>query len=166
MTAMFECPHGFSIWEASDAHLAQPLVQQLDREIFPEDEAISPFDLEESTWFVLSKETLLCVYAACDKRTAVQRYVGFGGVRKLTYENSAILTRAGVAEDVRGRGLHRVLIQARIDWAKSRQLDSIITYTSVDNHASSNNLIDLGFKLYNPAHPWVGEGFLYWIRSL
>jgi predicted GNAT family acetyltransferase len=71
------------------------------------------------------------------------------------------LNSAGVKPAFRGQGLHKRLIKVRLAYAKRHDLP-VITYTSLSNTASSNNLIHCGFKLYLPENAWVGKDYLYW----
>lgn len=57
------------------------------------------------------------------------------------------LIRAGVHPKHRGRGLQSRLIQARLKRAAEVGLREVHTYTVTDNPASSNNLIEAGFRM-------------------
>jgi predicted acetyltransferase len=76
------------------------------------------------------------------------------------------LSRAGVIESHRGRGLQKRMIRLRAKASKRRGSTYIVTYTSQDNYASSNNLASCGFKMYEPEVKWSGSEFLYWIKTL
>ena len=58
----------------------------------------------------------------------------------------ARFTRAGVMPEARGKGLQKVLIQARLTWCKRRGIKVVKTYTSIDNHASRASLLACGFQ--------------------
>lgn len=92
--------------------------------------------------------------------------VAFGGLRVSKVERSAYLCRAGVHPKVRGAGLQTKLIQARIKWARKEGLQSLITDTVHGNFYSANNLINLGFRMYNPAAPWANDDSSYWRLTL
>ena len=60
-------------------------------------------------------------------------------------EGESILSRCGVVEEFRGRGIQRRLIRARIKRAITRGVKAITTYTARWNKHSSENLASLGF---------------------
>lgn len=76
-----------------------------------------------------------------------------------------IFNRAWVHPNCRGNGMQRKMIKVRIKAAKE-QCHTVITYTLINNHHSSNNLIKCGFMLYNPEYAYSGKGNLYWIKYL
>lgn len=125
------------------------LVALLDAQVF-DYEQDSPVALEGVHWWV-----------AFDKETPV----AYAGV-KITSERVAFLCRAGVLPSHRGKGLQAKLIRVRVAWAKRQGVKQVITYTVLDNPASSNNLIRCGFRLYTPEWKWVGNEALYWSRNL
>lgn len=59
------------------------------------------------------------------------------------------LTRAGVLEKYRGNGLQRILIDQRIQKGIELGYNRFIS-TTFDNPYSANNLISLGFRMYEP----------------
>lgn len=124
------------------------LVRRLDCAIFPHDD---PPNVDGSRWWL-----------AWDGDEAV----AFGGARPLSREPALLLERCGVLESHRGQGIQLRLLRARVRWAYELRVDSVITYTHPQNPASANSLIHAGFRLYLPANPWAGEGFLYWRRDL
>jgi len=90
--------------------------------------------------------------------------VGYATAREL--EGCLYLNSAGIIKEARGKGLQKRLIQCRVKYAKRRGLETVITYTSVDNAASINNLIACGFRAYTPAYAWAGAEWVYWRRVL
>lgn len=76
-----------------------------------------------------------------------------------------IMNRAWVHKRYRGNGYQKKMIFRRIQTAKST-CHTIITYTTVDNVVSANNLIKCGFKLYTPEYAYGRSEMLYWIRKL
>jgi GNAT superfamily N-acetyltransferase len=127
------------------------VIEKLNRKILPRDPLGA--ELTESWWWVMN-----------DGR----RPVGFCGARPLEAEPKVwFLSRSGLLPAYRGRGLQRRLIRARERCARSLDGDGtwMITYTVVDNPASSNNLIRCGYQLYTPDWRWAG-GSLYWRRAL
>jgi len=121
-------------------------IKRLDRMLFSAD---TPINYAQSHWW-LAKDG--------------NKSVAYAGL-KVVDKNLAFLSRAGVTQNARGKGIHRRLIQVRTRWAWLHQLNTLITYTLVSNHPSSNNLIRTGFLLYDPEWAWVGRGVLYWIKT-
>ena len=76
--------------------------------------------------------------------------VAFGGSRFWKPDNAMFLCRAGVLARARGNGLQRRLIRARLRHARERKTQGVMTYTSIDNYASVNNLIRCGVTLWEP----------------
>lgn len=73
------------------------------------------------------------------------------------------LSAAAVLRKFRGRGIQRKLIKARIDEARRRKWDRVVSYTYNDNVASANSLIDCGFRRFAPARPWDNPKLVqYW----
>jgi GNAT superfamily N-acetyltransferase len=92
--------------------------------------------------------------------------VAFAGVvPSMRWSDSGYLCRAGVIPDARGKGLQKKLIGVRIRQAKSNGWRWLITDT-YENPASSNSLIAMGFKLFEPSVPWGAKGTLYWRLKL
>ena len=73
-----------------------------------------------------------------------------------------IFVRAWVQKSWRGRGLQMKLIKARLKAAKGFK---VITYTTVDNIPSANNLIKCGFTLYTPEYQYAGPNMLYFRKA-
>ncbi len=92
--------------------------------------------------------------------------VGYAAMRYLTADKCGYFSRAAVLNKHRRRGLHRRLVRARINFAKRQGWQGVITYTAIDNLASANSLMALGFRLYSPAYRYVGKDFLYFVRML
>lgn len=103
-------------------------------------------------------------------------WVGFDGSQPACFaglnvfsegsKKCGFLIRAGVQPNYRGQGLQSTLIKIREREAKRLGISTLITYTVVENTASSNNLIQGGFKLYKPEWAWVGYDVNYWIKDL
>ena len=124
-------------------------VVMLDSQIFDYDQD-SPVATEGAHWWV-----------AFDGEAPV----AYAGV-KISDEKLAFLCRSGVLPDYRGKGLQAKLIRARVSWARKQGIKQAVTYTVLDNPASSNNLIRCGFKLYIPEWKWGGKEALYWFCKL
>lgn len=95
-----------------------------------------------------------------------KRVVGFCGSLYWGPDNVVFLCRSGVLPEARGRGLQRRMIKTRVAHAASIGAKGCISYTSVENPVSSNNLIRCGFELYEPDYKWAGEGYLYWWKTV
>jgi len=88
--------------------------------------------------------------------------VAFAGVvRSIKWTDTGYLCRAGVLDGYTGHGLQRRLITARIKQAKKLGWNWLITDTTA-NPASSNSLINAGFKIYTPGQPWSFRNAIYW----
>lgn len=75
-----------------------------------------------------------------------------------------MFNRAWVHPDYRGQGIQKRMIKARLRAAK-RYGNTAITYTTVDNDKSANNLIRFGFKLYVPEYKYAGKEMVYFIKT-
>ena len=121
----------------------------LQKKILPAD---MPSPTDRGHWWI--------VYAECGKPVAFA-----GLVRSIKWTDTGYLCRAGVMDGFTGNGLQLRLIKARLQKAKKLGWAWCITDTT-DNPASSNSLINAGFKLYTPANPWGFSRALYWKRKL
>jgi GNAT superfamily N-acetyltransferase len=117
----------------------------LQKKCLPHDK---PYSVDHGHWWV--------AYAEDGKP------VGFAGLtRSSQWLNAGYMCRAGVLPDYQGHGLQKRLIQVRIRKAKTLNWEWLLTDTT-DNPASSNSLIAMGFKLYEPTVPWGFKNSLYW----
>ena len=88
--------------------------------------------------------------------------VGFGGVVPSSrWADTMYLCRAGITRAHQGQGLQKRLIRERIKVAKALGMNWVITDTN-ENPASANNLIAMGFKMFEPSEPWGFKTALYW----
>lgn len=93
--------------------------------------------------------------------------VGYAGARApAEWPGVYFLSRAGVLEEARGKGLQRRLVRARVARARRLGCHSCITYTSPDNAPSMRTLIACGFKPYVPEPAYVGASYVYWRKAL
>ena len=76
-----------------------------------------------------------------------------------------IFNRAWVKKNYRGQGIQRRMIKTRIK-AASTFCHIAITYTTLDNFPSANNLINCGFRLYLPEYSYGGSDKLYFQKLL
>jgi len=121
---------------------------ELQRKTFPSDPADQP--TEKELWWLLYHES---------------KPVGFCSMKAFGDEPGVyLLMRAGILDGHTGKGLQRRLIRTRVQRAKDLGARILLTSTALDNPASSNNLAREGFKLYNPAYPWMAKGYLYWFK--
>lgn len=89
--------------------------------------------------------------------------VAFVGVEPVD-EQHAYLSRVGVLEGHRGRGLQRTLMQ--LAECHTFPTHPVMVSTTYDNPPSANNFIRLGYMTYEPTTRWGAEGTCYWIKSL
>jgi GNAT superfamily N-acetyltransferase len=76
------------------------------------------------------------------------------------WANCGYLCRSGVLSFYRGQGLQKRLIRARV--IKGRQLGYEYVFSDVnDNAPSANNLVDCGFRFYDPNSPYGDDKTLY-----
>jgi GNAT superfamily N-acetyltransferase len=92
--------------------------------------------------------------------------IGFCGLTHVTsWDAAGYLSRGGVIDEYRGKGLQRRMINVRVQKARKVGWNWLISATR-DNIPSSNNLISCGFKMYAPQHEWLDGHSLYWIRKV
>ena len=109
--------------------------------------ADKPMVVDSGHWWV----------AYCEDKPA-----GFAALsRSSQWINAGYMCRAGVLPAYQGHGLQKRLIQARINKARSLNWEWLVTDTT-QNPASSNSLISMGFKLYEPTVAWGYKNSLYW----
>lgn len=126
----------------------QNTLMRLQKEILPSDE---PCDVSIGHWWI--------VY--CNNKP-----VGFAGMKQSSqFTDCVFFHRAGVCDDFTGKGLQKRLINARIRKARSMGFNWAVTDTT-KNPASSNSLINCGFKLYEPSKPWGWSYSNYWRLKL
>lgn len=91
--------------------------------------------------------------------------VGFGGLSSPSFMRGyGYLERAGVLPDHQGHGLHRRLIRAREVCARHQDWRGLVTDTA-RNPPSANNLIRLGYSLFEPRRPWGLRSSIYWRKD-
>lgn len=121
------------------------LLMYLQSKCLPHDE---PMEIDRGHWWVAYLDS--------------GKPVGFAGlIRSYHWVNAGYMCRAGVLPSYQGHGLQKRLIQVRIRKAKSLNWEWLLTDTT-ENPASSNSLISMGFKLYEPKTPWAFKNSLYW----
>ena len=92
--------------------------------------------------------------------------IAFAGmVRSNRWLDAGYLCRSGVITQYRGKGIQKKLVAVREKKAKKLHWNWLITDT-YHNPASSNSLINAGFKLFDPSEPWGANGTLYWRKRI
>lgn len=125
------------------------LLLYLQKKCLPYDE---PYDTDFGWWWIAYDE----------KNTPI----GFAGlVPSASWNDAGYLCRAGVVPSARGLGIQNRLIAVRIRKAKAMGYNWLVSDTR-DNPASSNSLINQGFKLFDPTNPWGYSDALYWRKRL
>jgi GNAT superfamily N-acetyltransferase len=95
------------------------------------------------------------------------REVGYAGmVPSHRVEKAGYLSAAAVIPEYRGRGIQQRMIRKRIAHARSLGWKWLFTETILDNPASANALINCGFRMFWPAHPWGSPYAVYWRLDL
>lgn len=112
-------------------------IQDMDAECFPEDH--SP-EFQSAWWWVAEDRGSL---------------VGYAGAAFLT-SGDGYLCRAGVLPEARGQGIQKGLIHARLKWYRRAGTERVVTYVSVENLPSLNNLYSCGLRAYD-----YNQGLLY-----
>lgn len=127
----------------------QNVINRLQKEILPSDD---PCDTNEGYWWIVYSES--------------NKAVGFAGMKQSSqFGDCVFFHRAGIADECNGHGLQKRLIKARIRKAKSMGFNWAVSDTT-KNPASSNSLINCGFKMYEPSKPWGWSYSCYWRLKL
>jgi len=127
----------------------------LDLETFGEEDG---YDLEGCWWW-------LCT---CPNPRNRRKMIpcAFAGMKPYPDHGTGYLCRVGVLPKFRGRGLQRLLIQKRIQYARKIEMYRVISYTTRATLQSANNLIDCGFRLYKPDFVQDETDWLYFDKWL
>jgi ribosomal protein S18 acetylase RimI-like enzyme len=118
----------------------------MDSQLFPDDYPV--VDWNQCVWFIGIENGVDVCYC---------------GIKM--YDNVAYLSRAGVMPGSQGRGFQRKMIKKRLEYARKNDVDRIVTDTVVSNIASNNNLMKMGFRMYNPGDAgWKNphDSLIYW----
>lgn len=94
--------------------------------------------------------------------------VAFAGIHPSNgYMKTVYLCRVAVSYYYRGMSFQKKLILVREKWARQHRYEWVITDSAPDNPASSNSLINCGYKLWTPARGWaLYRPALYWRKKL
>lgn len=135
-------------------------LDDLEHQCFPEDGPHPKGGHRQAWWVAREKSSGVVVgYAGSVHVTLGAAYFSPGRDRCL------FLARAGVLPRARGHGLQRRLIRARLSHARRLKCRGAYTYTTIENVASANNLIECGFRLWVPDVEMV-RGKVYWWRDV
>ena len=116
----------------------------MDAILFPEDDPIENW--RTYTWWIGTVDDVPICYC---------------GLQLL--EDYAYMVRSGVLAEYQGQGLQKKMIKRRLEYCTKKGINKVVTDTVCDNPASMNSLISSGFKVYEPAEGWRGEGTVYWM---
>lgn len=75
--------------------------------------------------------------------------VGYAAMKRIS-RKTMMFTRGFVSPAYRGLGIHDKMIEHRKVVARQVGAKEIVTFTMCHNAASTNNLIDCGFRMYKP----------------
>ena len=143
--------------------MTRPTITKVPRRLYPELRALLDrlltADGDESVWQAQGE-----YWAAWSPTGAAVAVAGL--VRSTRFTDVVYLHAVGVDEAYRGHHMQRRLIRARVRWARAHGFSHAVTYTLVDNVASSRSLVACGFKPYWPSYPWAGRFVCYWLRAL
>ena len=81
------------------------------------------------------------------------------------WTDTGYLNRAGVLDGYTGKGIQKKLIRVRERYAKKLGWKWLISNT-YENPASTNNLINCGFRMYIPRRKYMGKGTCYWRKNI
>lgn len=99
--------------------------------------------------------------------TESQKPIAYAGLKIYKSKINAFLCRAGVLKKYRGLGLHKKLLNKRIEFCKKYGIKYIYTYTSIENIRSANNILKNKFKI---TEPWFlcsnQKDFYYFVREI
>ena len=121
-------------------------LQALDKRVFVD--AKNEFKEYREWWVMVDNDTIIA-------------YCG-----SLYADGVCLFVRAWVHRPFRGKGLQRKMIKLRLKAGKSLACYRAITYVYTDGTTSMNNLINTGFRLYNPQYKYAGNEFLYFYKDL
>jgi len=146
--AMSEKRRSFRIRETQDVDL----VKKLHSKIFTTDDWYEPVDPSSPViyWLVYDANNIA---------------VGFC-ILTMLKDETCFLSRSGILYEARGNGLQVRMIRVRESYARKYHYKKMVTYTTMENIASSHNLQKVSYQLYMPSEEWAGPGCLYWQRSI
>lgn len=133
----------------SKSKRVQNTLLRLQKEILPAD---SPVEPSIGIWWIVYTEN--------------NKPIGFAGMKQSSqFTDCVFFHRAGILYEHTGKGLQKRLLQARIRKAKNMGFNWAVSDTT-HNPASSNSLINCGFKMYEPSKAWGWSYTNYWRLKL
>ena len=124
------------------------LIQHLQLVCLPIDK---PIKSDKGLWWIAYQGELAVAFAAMSPSSS--------------WRDTGYLSRSGVLPSHRGNGLQKRLVRVRERKARALGWKWLITDTRC-NPPSSNSLIAMGFRLFEPTRPWGHTDALYWRKSL
>lgn len=92
--------------------------------------------------------------------------IAFIGIEEVeSYPGAIYISRVGVVQSKRGKGIQAFLMNKVVKAAASTGYKAVISST-YENPPSANSFIKCKFKTYLPAVPWGAAGTIYWIKYL
>ena len=92
--------------------------------------------------------------------------VGFAGLTPFDDINTCLMCRAAVVSKYNRTDLHRRLVRVRERIGKRDGNLRIVSFVTRDNTVSSNDLISLGYMLYDPPEEYGPPDSLYFQKFL
>ena len=123
----------------------------IQRLCLPDDDPVTVNENPDGTWFLILDKRLIAFALVVPSRQWV---------------DTAYLSRCCVYPSHRGKGIQKRLIRSRERHIRAKGYTWMITDTSTNNPASSNNLIKCGYKVIYPTKPWANENSIYWAKKL
>lgn len=140
----------FRIREVNVDDYAEEL-EQLHRDCFADGSPLA--DFYEGFWWIAFEQTKYSPAA-------------FIGIRQsILNPHTGYFIRVGVHPRYRGQGLQRRLMRAMEAKARKVGWRRIVTDTR-DNPYSANNIIDAGYRMFNPEPPWGFTNASYWTKEI
>mgnify|MGYP006362727517 CR=1 FL=1 len=144
------------------------VLYRLHRQMFPRDRAVF---VHEGLWWIIDavrrkayKDFLADKPWKYGRDRQEAAFCGLVPFYQYTDELGYFI-RAGVCQEFRGAGIQRSMIRLREEAARAKGWWGCVT-TTYCNPASSNNLIEEGWRQYQPVTPWMTQGTQYWRKVL
>jgi GNAT superfamily N-acetyltransferase len=129
-----------------------PELREMQRECLPG----NSFQLDSGAWFL----------AFFEGHCLAPVPVGYAKISPSRgYDSCGYLACAGIMPKHRGHGLQRLLIRRRERYARGLGWLWLISHTT-ENTVSANNLIEQGFRLFEPKKLWAKKKSLYWRKYI
>ena len=79
---------------------------------------------------------------------------------------SVFLSYSIVSGKHQKRGLHKRMVKVREAYARRKGICVALTYTTKDNSKSWQNLVKMGYRIYDPVFAYVGREYFYFQKKL